>query len=247
MVYNFKTDKGVKRDINEDFVCIRKVSNNFIIFTVADGLGGYESGEVASKKCCTEISDFLEENYLNMENEKELEKYIRLAVQKVNISIMEMQKEKQEYQKMATTLVMCIKYFNLFYFLSIGDSRIYYISKDKKNIVKLTTDDTYVNELYKNNKITKEEMYTHSQRHVLTKAVGVNEKIDFDIKCLDYKYDGYIFMCSDGISGVLSKDQILNTFKKSKFENFDNNIISKAIKSGSNDNLTSLTISIREV
>ena len=153
MRYTAKTDVGLKRENNEDNLYARIYDENTALFVVADGLGGYSSGEVASKVAVNSIRDNFEINLetLKKSDEHDIKQFFKQLIQITNQKIYSMQMANPKYKGMGTTIALVGKVNGKLYYESVGDSRIYYIDETKQNIEQVTVDDTYVNELLKKN------------------------------------------------------------------------------------------------
>jgi protein phosphatase len=247
-MYVAKSDVGRKREINEDYYLIKKLGNGCDLYIVADGLGGYESGEVASKICAESVYENIIYDYEKIDKSKNKDKYISSMLKNIisvaNDKIFNMEKTDIKYKGMGTTLLVVFRYFDSIYYLSIGDSRIYYIDKNLNGIVCLTEDDTYVNTLVKTNIITYEEAKNHPQKHILTKAVGVFKEIEVEVKKIDDKQGGYILLCTDGVTNMIKNSEILNIFKNNEFDIVAQKIIEESNDRGGIDNSTALVIDI---
>jgi len=247
-MYVVRSDVGRKREINEDYYLIRKIGNECDIYIVADGLGGYECGEVASKICAESVYDSILNEYSNIAKSKNKDKYITNMMKNIivvtNDKIFNMEKTDVKYKGMGTTLLVVFRYLDNLYYLSVGDSRIYYIDRNLSEIVRLTEDDTYVNTLVKTNIITYEESKNHPQRHILTKAVGVFKDIEVDVSKIDDKLNGYILMCTDGVTNMIKKHELLNIFKDNEFDIIAQKIVEESNNRGGTDNITALIIDI---
>lgn len=247
-MYVVRSDVGRKREINEDYYLIKKIGSECDIYIVADGLGGYECGEVASKICAESVYDSILNEYSNIAKSKNKDKYITNMLKNIivvtNDKIFNMEKTDVKYKGMGTTLLVVFRYLDKIYYLSVGDSRIYYINRNLSEIVRLTEDDTYVNTLVKTNIITYEESKNHPQRHILTKAVGVFKDIEVDVSKIDDKLNGYILMCTDGVTNMIKKHELLNIFKDNEFDIIAQKIVEESNNRGGTDNITALIIDI---
>ena len=234
-----KSDVGKRRTNNEDSLFAKIYNENVALFIVADGLGGYESGEVASAIVTESVSLFIEEylNILSSKSEKEVINIFKEAILTANDKIYELEKTDEKYRGMGSTVVAILKVKENIFYACVGDTRIYYIDSKLKNIEQITVDDTYVNELIRKNVITEEEAKDHPQKHVLTKAVGILKDLDIEIKKLDIS-SGYLLLCSDGLTNMLSNDEILNIVKTNKFEKIAEKLVLNANNKGGLDNIT---------
>lgn len=240
-----KTDVGKKRENNEDNYYVKMYNENLALVIVADGLGGYESGEVASKMLTDIFSKYIDENIEKLKkfDEKKIEKFLKDTLNKSNQLIYDLEKTDAKYKGMGTTVVLVVKVNDKIYYFSVGDSRIYYVDNKLSSVNQITEDDTYVNELIKTNIIDKADADTHPKKHILTKAVGVFKEIEFKINTFD-KRDGYLILCSDGLYNMITSEEIINIFSKNKFENLAEKLVSRANENGGNDNITVVIIKL---
>lgn len=245
MRYTAKTDVGRKRENNEDNLYARIYDEDTALFVVADGLGGYSSGEVASKVAVNSIRDNFEINIdvLKKSDEEKIKKFFKELIQITNQKIYSMQMSNPKYKGMGTTIVLVGKINGRIYYESIGDSRLYYIDKEIKNIEQITIDDTYVNELLKKNLIKKSEAKTHPQKHILTKALGIFDTIDLSVDTFIRK-DGYLLLCSDGLTNMIQDEDILETVSMTPFDNLAEKFVEKANANGGTDNITLICVEI---
>lgn len=245
MRYTAGTDIGLKREKNEDNFYAKVYDENNALFVVADGIGGYSSGEVASKVAVNEIKDKVE---LNLDkiikmNENEIKEFFRNLVIKANEKLYNLQISNPKYKGMGTTIVIASKINGKIYYTSAGDSRVYYIGDKIEEIKQITVDDTYVNALLKQNLIKKCDIENHPQRHVLTKALGVFSKIDVEVKMLDNN-KGYLVLCTDGLTNMVTNEDILNTVKNTNFMLLSDTLIDMANRNGGIDNVTVVVVEI---
>lgn len=245
MKYTARTDVGLKRENNEDNLYARIYDEENALFVVCDGLGGYSSGEVASKVAVNCIRDNFEANIekLKQSGQDEIQEFLVNVVQIANEKIFNMQVTNPDYKGMGTTVVLVAKINNKIYYESVGDSRLYYIDSDKENIEQVTVDDTYVNELVRKKIIDKSEAKNHPQKHVLTKALGIFGKVDTKVDTL-IKNNGLLLLCSDGLTNMVKNDSILDIIKTSKFETTSDALVDSANRNGGADNVTVIVIEI---
>ena len=144
---------------------------------------------------------------------------------------------------MGTTVTLFLKFYDKLYYLNVGDSRIYYLDENKNSIIQITEDDTYVNKLLKENIICEKEAKNHPQKHVLTKAIGILENIDFEVKELNENF-GYIFMCTDGVTNMLNDNDVLKIVKQNDDKYIVDEIVKTANLNGGVDNITAVLIKL---
>ena len=239
MEFLARTDVGKKRSNNEDSYFAKKYNDKVSLYIVADGLGGYLSGEVASSVAVKKISDYIEKNLSKFEkfDERKIANILTGAIYIANENIYALEKTDEKYKGMATTIVVVLTVNNKVYYSSVGDSRMYYIDSDLTNIVQITKDDTYVNELIKTNVISENQAKNHPQKHILTKAIGVFKNLSVDVNILKEE-EGYILLCSDGVTNMMSDLDIMSVFRKNEFCKWANKIVELANSNGGTDNIT---------
>lgn len=239
-----KTDVGIKRSNNEDSYFAKKYNDDISLYIIADGLGGYEGGEIASRLLTIKMSRYFEEHLNdNLKDEKVISNILLTSLYKINNEIYKMEKVNEKYNGMGTTIVLVTVIYKKIYYLSIGDSRLYYIDEKFNNIVQITEDDTYVNTLLKTNAIEQKDVENHPQKHVLTKAIGVFKDVNAQVNLLD-ENKGYLLLCTDGLTNMLDNKSILQVLQLNKFENVAEEYIKKANENGGVDNTTVIVIKL---
>lgn len=244
MEFVAKTDVGLRRSNNEDSYFAKKYSDEISLYIVADGLGGYEGGEIASRLLTIKMSRYFEEHLDDdLKDESIVSDILLTALDKINGEIYKMEKSSSKYNGMGTTIVLVAVIYNKVYYLSVGDSRLYYISNDRNSIKQITEDDTYVNTLLKTNAIEQKDVENHPQKHVLTKAIGVFKDIKTELHVLN-ETSGYLLLCTDGLTNMLDNEAILQVLQMKKFENTADEYIKKANENGGVDNTTVVVIKL---
>lgn len=210
MKYGYITDPGKIRDHNEDNVTIVKNDAGEILLAVADGMGGHLCGEVASSIAITHIADRFK-NISSIGNKEDAESWIQSTVSEINALIYKYTEEHPESLGMGTTFVCAILTNDFLLYGNIGDSSGFAI-KDNK-IQKITNDHTLVSLLVKSGDLTEEEAEHHPKKNILLKALGATTTVDMDIFDVETDVDG-ILLCSDGMTNMLDKDQILRVIQE---------------------------------
>ena len=155
-----KSDLGKARELNEDAYYVPEENESLRIYMLADGMGGYNGGEIASKLAIESARKYLTNNFSSIPHDRiNIEELIRSSMEYANMVVFEKSKEVPELEGMGTTLELCLSYGNKIYIGHVGDSRIYRV---RKNIIRmLTTDHSYVEKLVKEGTITREEAENH--------------------------------------------------------------------------------------
>ena len=235
-----KTDIGKTRELNQDYYYISEDTDEPKIYILADGMGGYKGGEVASKLATQSAQRYIKSNFEGIVKEKEeILKLIKNAVEYANMVVYEKSKEEKDLEGMGTTLEVCLIYNNKAYIGHVGDSRIYRIRKDI--IRKLTKDHSYVQQLVEDKKITREEAKTHPKKNMLTKALGCTPYVEPDIRARNFEKGDIFIMCSDGLTNMVDEKRIYELIKED-INNAADNLIKEANTAGGYDNITVIII-----
>lgn len=243
MEVGFKTDTGLRRKNNEDAYSVRIEEK---VFIVADGVGGNNSGEVASTTAIEEILNYIEVHPLKeAKSDVEIEDYFRNCIKAVNFRVFELSRFSSENQGMATTLVLVYITSGKAYIVNVGDSRAYILHNGR--FVQITDDHTYVNSLVKAGLLTFEEAEHHEQKHMITRAIGADYDIESDFFKVPLTAGDIILLCSDGLYSEVNSRAIANELEKEKsmFEVCEN-LVQKANDQGGNDNITMVVVKIME-
>jgi len=236
-----ETDIGMIRKMNQDAYYISEENDKYKLCILADGMGGYTGGEIASRLACVSAAGYIKENFdANKEQTKEdIIEIIKKSMEYSNNVVYEKSKETEELEQMGTTLEVCLIYNNRAYIGHIGDSRIYRI---RQNIMrKLTTDHSYVQKLVKDGKITKEEAINHPKKNMLMKALGCEEQIEPDVMVKGFNKEDILLICSDGLTNMISEQEIYNIIEQD-IQNGAQNLVNKAKELGGYDNITVIII-----
>ena len=234
------SDVGKAREINEDYFYISYPDDEIQLFILADGMGGYNGGEVASKLAVTSAKNYILSNFEKNNSDKDtILDLVKNSSQYSNMVVYEKAKENPELSKMGTTLDICLIYQSKAFISHIGDSRIYRIRKDFMR--KLTKDHSYVQQLIDEGKITKEESLKHPKKNMLMKALGCTPFIEPDAMIKGFIKEDVILMCSDGLTNMVSEERIKQIIKENPTD-ATKLLVQEANDNGGNDNITAIII-----
>ena len=222
---------GLVRKVNEDSFYI---SPNRDVLAVADGMGGYVGGEIASKTAVKAIAYYFE-NY-TYAAPVQLEK----AIQYANSCILSKTMIDPSLQGMGTTVSLVTLARGMAFWGHVGDSRIY-LYRDHE-LKQISTDHTMVQVLLEKGKITEEEALEHPKRHVLTRAVGVDRDVVVDSGMFQVQPKDRILLCSDGLTSFVSKEdlhRVLGDYTLSERE-IINDLFTQVYENGAKDNVTAV-------
>ncbi len=190
------SNKGKVRNNNEDYAASRINPYGNLLLVVADGMGGANKGEYASKKCVTTIENAFMSLEEEFKSERQVIKWLNEVINIANDEVYKKSISDKRYEKMGTTLSLVLLIKDKMYTAQIGDSRIYMV-KDKK-LVQVSVDQTYVQYLLNQKKLSLQQIATHPDRHKLTNALGLKKNVSIDINVYDYHNES-ILLCTDGV------------------------------------------------
>ena len=235
-----KSDKGNVRETNEDYFYISNSLDQIQLFLLADGMGGYNGGEIASQLAIQTAKNYIENNFKDIEKDRDsIIQLLGSSMEYANMVVYEKAKENPELQGMGTTLEICLIYNNKAYIGHVGDSRIYRVRK--QFIRKLTQDHSYVQKLVKEGTITKEQAEHHPQKNMLMKALGCNAFVEPDVMVKGFLKEDVLVMCSDGLSNMVTQDDIYK-MASGNIEQATVDLVDKANENGGYDNITVVII-----
>lgn len=230
----FFTDKGNVRELNEDYLAYI-IQDDFSLFIVADGMGGHNAGEIASKEAVEGMVEYIKENYGIIP----LENILKEAVKYVNEKIYLMSLKRQGLSGMGTTITAILKNESNIYIANVGDSSCFGINN--LEIKKITKDHSLVQELIDTGCITEEEARLHPRKNIITRAVGTNKNIEVDIFTIPSDKYEVFFLCTDGLTNLIENNEIWQEIINSKDFNCSCKKLIDIVKSrGERDNITAL-------
>ncbi len=201
---------------------------------------GYNGGEIASKLTVDAVKSYFENNFMQIEHTKEaILKLMSDAIEYANMVVYEKSKTADELQGMGTTLDICFIYNNKLYIGHVGDSRVYRLRKGVMR--KLTKDHSYVQQLVEDGKITRAEADHHPKKNMLTRALGCTAYVEPDVRARNLEKGDILLMCSDGLTNMVSDEQICQSMKESP-TTAPEKLIELANQAGGYDNITVITI-----
>ncbi len=231
----YLTDTGRVRSHNEDSVTIVKNGSGEHLLLVADGMGGHRAGEIASSLAVTHFGKRFS-SISSIGSLKDAYNWITDNVSEINEAILEYARNHFDSQGLGTTLVLALLTNDYLLFGNIGDSSGFVLKNG--HLHKVTKDHTLVSLLVAAGDLTEEEAKTHPKKNVLMKALGASETIDMDIFGVEKEVDG-IFLCSDGLTNMLSIEQIEKVLEEEgKLEDKIKKLIRKCNARGGNDNIS---------
>lgn len=197
------TDVGKRRQLNQDYVFTSEnpVGNLPNLFLVADGMGGHNAGDYASRYTVETIVSEIAKSY-----EKNPVRILKKAIETANAHIREKSLETEEMAGMGTTIVAASCLENKLQVANVGDSRLYVIHEQK--ITQITRDHSLVEEMVRMGGIDRESARNHPDKNIITRAVGAQDTVEIDFFQLELHAGDMILMCTDGLTNMLEDEEI---------------------------------------
>lgn len=201
------TDPGMVRSQNQDHYAIVKLGRDQLLAIICDGMGGARSGNIASQMA---VEVFVEEvkrtTRSNMKPDR-IDNMLEQALEMANEAVYEQSQLSEEYRGMGTTLVAAFFQKDQLTVANVGDSRAYLFNKD--GVKSITTDHSLVELMVQRGEITREAAKFHPGKNLITRAVGTEAKVSCDLYHLKLNKGDSVLLCSDGLSNVMSDQEIL--------------------------------------
>ena len=231
------TDAGVVREMNQDyyFSSDTAVGNLPNLFIVADGMGGHKAGDYASRYTIERVVASVSRN-----TGEEPIAIMKEAINKANELLVAESREDESKSGMGTTLVIGTIIGNKLFVANIGDSRLYVVGQNMRQI---TRDHSLVDEMVRLGEINADEARVHPDKNIITRAVGTSDHVEADFFEVEITADDTILLCTDGLTNMVRDDEILDIIKK-----YDNaqaatmHLVKEANANGGRDNITVMII-----
>src|SRR5436305_12369805 len=233
------SDRGLseKRPLNEDSFLSDPERR---IFAVADGVGGAQAGEVASKTAV----EVLDEAFRHQVDSTDIEDLMEIAIQRANVSIFQMAQDSPNFSAMATTIVALQVDGHVATIGHVGDSRLYRLSPDGK-LHRETADHSVVEEEVRAGRMTPEQAATHPSRNVISRALGAEAGVEVDMRTIEVE-DGTLFLlCSDGITRHIPDQEIRDLLMSGQsLDDVCAEMKRRCYARGAEDNLTAVIVRV---
>ena len=202
------TDAGVVREMNQDyyFSSDTAVGNLPNLFIVADGMGGHKAGDYASRYTIERVVASVSRN-----TGEEPIAIMKEAINKANELLVAESREDESKSGMGTTLVIGTIIGNKLFVANIGDSRLYVVGQNMRQI---TRDHSLVDEMVRLGEINADEARVHPDKNIITRAVGTSDHVEADFFEVEITADDTILLCTDGLTNMVRDDEILDIIKK---------------------------------
>ncbi|MCD7724388.1 MAG: Stp1/IreP family PP2C-type Ser/Thr phosphatase [Clostridiales bacterium] len=232
------TDIGQKRQLNQDFIYCSEtpVGNLPNVFIVADGMGGHNAGDYASRYAVETVVEEIGASF-----EKSPVKIVGRAIERANALIREKARTDPALNGMGTTMVIatCIgKYLEV---ANVGDSRLYVVNQ--KKIEQITQDHSLVEEMVRMGGIDKESARNHPDKNIITRAIGAREYVEADFFNLELQTGDLVLLCSDGLTNMIEDETIRRILTDGgSLKDRAEELIRRANQNGGKDNISVIVI-----
>ena len=227
------TDVGVKRNMNQDFVYAsdQPVGNLSNLFIVADGMGWHNAGDLASRYTVETMVDYIEGA-----EEKRPIPLLEAAVEAANRVVMEKALSDKSLEGMGTTVVVATVQDDCLYVANVGDSRLYVLDD---SIHQITRDHSLVEEMVRAGQLNREEARNHPEKNIITRAVGVRNKVRIDFFDVGLYPGDKFLLCTDGLTNMVEDEDIYTLVKKeTSLEAAARKLVNVANQNGGRDNIS---------
>ena len=233
------TDVGRSRSMNQDsvFASVDPVGPLSNLYMVADGMGGHQSGDLASRYLVRNLCTYIRET------DGEPPEVLLRAVQQVNGELYQLSTEKPEYAGMGTTLVAATVKDGVLYVANVGDSRLYLVRRD--GFKQVTRDHSFVEEMVSMGRMERGSQSYLEKKNIITRAVGIDRRVEVDLFEVELEEGDYILLCSDGLSNMVDNTDLFRlSFLPGSLEKKAEAMVTLANERGGRDNISVVLVEI---
>ena len=237
-----KTDKGKTRRSNQDAYATGELCETMSWAVVCDGMGGVQGGNVAAVTAVKVVSEHISNSFREGMSSTSIRIMLETAISKANIEVYDLAQSSEILKGMGTTIVACVIKDAVAHIVHVGDSRAYLVSDSK--VEQVTKDHSLVQSLIDQGKITEQEAVHHPQKNIITRALGVEDRILVDYDEVMLCEGESLMICSDGLTNCVDSEQLLSIVKNNKFYDYPDLLVKQANSNGGTDNITVVFLSL---
>ncbi|RKI84415.1 Stp1/IreP family PP2C-type Ser/Thr phosphatase [bacterium 0.1xD8-71] len=233
------TDIGQKRQLNQDFIYRSEtpVGNLPNVFIVADGMGGHNAGDYASRLAVETVVEEISTSF-----EKNPVKILNNAIERANEMLRKRAREDRALSGMGTTIVAATCMGKYLEVANVGDSRLYVISDEIRQI---TQDHSLVEEMVRMGGLDKETARNHPDKNIITRAVGARRDVEVDFFDVELQTGDMVLLCSDGLTNMVDDEMICRILKgDGNLEDRVEELTRTANQNGGKDNISVIVIEL---
>lgn len=237
----FQSDIGKRRKSNQDYTATFTNQKNQLLALLADGMGGHQAGDIASRQAVEEIGIAWEATTID-DSEKAVQWFLQ-HIQQANQRIFEKGQSQPTLSGMGTTLEVVTLLDNHLALAHVGDSRIYLFREQR--LIALTEDHSLVNALLKSGEITQEMAENHPRKNIITRSLGMPGSLEVDVAIHKIQDHDQLLLCSDGLTNMVSEPKIAQILlEAASLQDASQRLIEEANAKGGLDNITVLLIDV---
>ena len=237
----FQSDIGKRRKSNQDYTATFTNQKNQLLALLADGMGGHQAGDIASRQAVEEIGIAWEATTID-DSEKAVQWFLQ-HIQQTNQRIFEKGQSQPTLSGMGTTLEVVTLLDNHLALAHVGDSRIYLFREQR--LIALTEDHSLVNALLKSGEITQEMAQNHPRKNIITRSLGMPGSLEVDVAIHRIEDHDQLLLCSDGLTNMVSEPKITQILlEAASLQDASQRLIDEANAKGGLDNITVLLIDV---
>ena len=237
-----KTDVGRVRQDNQDDYRAGKLPGDAAWLLVCDGMGGARGGREASQGACNVIERCFQEQYASKCLPGEEETFLKKTLLSANRFVFQKAMQDEALAGMGTTAVCALVRSGRVYLCHAGDSRAYLFREGK--LAQLTHDHSYVQELVDCGTITQEQAEHHPQKNIITRALGVDYRLEPEFTTVALQAGDVLLLCTDGLTNAVPTEQLEQLLRSGSFYDLPDVLIRTANENGGPDNITALLVGI---
>ena len=234
-----RTDTGLVRENNQDSYTAFEL-DGAVVAVVCDGMGGAAEGALASNRAVRSIKEYIVERFYNGMSDISIKSLLISAIENANRDVYSLSQTDEKYLGMGTTAVVSVVLNENVYTAHAGDSRAYI--KCNGIVTQITKDHSVIQQMIEKGEISPEEADNHPDKHIITRALGVDNEIRVDFCQEDFFEDSLLILCSDGLSNYVKPDDIINLTDDGCYYEYADRLVNLANGNGGADNITVVAV-----
>lgn len=234
-----RTDAGMVRDNNQDSYTAFEL-DNAVVAVVCDGMGGAAEGALASAQAIRAIKEYITERYYIGMTDISIKSLLISSLESANRFVFNLSRTDDKYFGMGTTAVAALITDSYVYIAHVGDSRAY--KKNNGILNQLTKDHSIIQHMIENGEISAQEAVEHPDKHIITRALGVDDVVKVDFCQESFEENEILLLCSDGLTNFVETDDIINLTDDGCYYDYADRLVNLANQNGGGDNITVVVV-----
>lgn len=234
-----RTDAGLVRENNQDSYSAFEL-DGAVVAVVCDGMGGAAEGALASNQAVIAIKEYITERFNTGMSDISIKSLVVSAVESANRFVYNLSRTDENYFGMGTTAVVAVITGSYVYIAHAGDSRAY--KKSNGILYQLTKDHSIIQHMIETGEISVQEAVDHPDKHIITRALGVDSEIKVDFCQEPFEEDEMLILCSDGLTNYVGNDDIINLTNDGCYYDYADRLVNLANQNGGGDNITVVAV-----